>query len=182
MNNEGWAFIMMMDHTMQYLTGASGIKRNFTVGDPVDIAVPASNRFSAYRVARPRFRLTEGTLPFEETSVLLTDIDEAGHYQLRSADEGVSFIADFAANNIDNESNLTAISDEDLNSIIGEQRFSRVTSPEQLDRAVNLGRLGVEVFPVLMGLLILLFCAEHLMANFFYDESPPTSQLAQANT
>ncbi len=181
-NNEGWAFIMMMDHTMQYLTGASRIKRNFTVGDPVDIAVPASNRFSTYRVARPRFRLTEGMLPFAETSVLLTDVDEAGHYQLRSADEGVSFTADFAANNIDDESNLTAISDEDLNSIIGEQRFSRVTSPEQLDRAVNLGRLGVEVFPVLMGLLILLFCAEHLMANFFYDESPPTNQLAQANS
>jgi hypothetical protein len=23
-----------------------------------------------------------------------------------------------------------------------------------------------------MGLLILVFCAEHLMANFFYDEQP----------
>jgi hypothetical protein len=26
------------------------------------------------------------------------------------------------------------------------------------------------VFPVLMGIVILLFCAEHLMANYFYDE------------
>jgi hypothetical protein len=47
-----------------------------------------------------------------------------------------------------------------------------VTDPEQLERAVSVGRLGVEVFPVLMGLLILLFCAEHLMSNFFYDEEP----------
>ena len=30
----------------------------------------------------------------------------------------------------------------------------------------------MEVFPVLMGLLIVLFCSEHLMANFFYDEEP----------
>ncbi|HRA87859.1 MAG TPA: hypothetical protein PK992_07315 [Planctomycetaceae bacterium] len=42
----------------------------------------------------------------------------------------------------------------------------------ELQRAVRMGRLGIEVFPVLMGLLILLFCAEHLMANYFYDEEP----------
>lgn len=173
-NNNPWAFIMLVQQTMQYLTGATDVKRNYTVGDPVDIAVPAAKRFSQYRVARPRFRLTEGTFPFDESSVLLTDIDEAGHYQLRSADEGISFFADFAANNVDSESNLTSIEDEELTQIIGEERYSRVTNPEQLDRAVNLGRLGVEVFPVLMGLLIFLFCAEHLMANFFYDEEPPT--------
>jgi hypothetical protein len=40
----------------------------------------------------------------------------------------------------------------------------------ELQRAVRVARLGVEVFPVLAGLLIVLFCAEHLMANFFYDE------------
>ena len=48
----------------------------------------------------------------------------------------------------------------------------------ELQRAVRVGRLGVEVFPVLMGLLILLFCAEHLMANFFYDEQPAEKAVA----
>ena len=175
-NNDPWAFLIMVDQTMQYLTGATKIKRNFKVGEPVEISVPAAKRFSQYRVSRPRFRLTEGTFPFDESSILLTDIDEAGHYQLRSAEEGIAFTTDFAANNIDEESNLAPINDDALNSILGDERFSRVTNPEQLDRAVNLGRLGVEVFPVLMGLLIFLFCAEHLMANFFYDEDPqPTT-------
>ena len=36
--------------------------------------------------------------------------------------------------------------------------------------------LGVEIFPVLMGLLILILSAEHLMANFFYDEQPSTTR------
>ena len=111
--------------------------------------------------------------------MLLTDIDEAGHYQLRAADEGNSFSLGFAANDIDRESNLTVMTDEDLTKLFGEGRFFKVSDPKELDRAVHLGRLGVEVFPVLMGLLVLLFCCEHLMANFFYDkELAPVPDIA----
>jgi len=46
---------------------------------------------------------------------------------------------------------------------------------------VRVGRLGVEIFPVLMGLLVLLFCAEHLMANFFYDEQPKANGLVNTS-
>ena len=169
---ENWSFLMLVDEIMNYLTGASAVQHNFTVGEPVQIDVPAGQRFSQYRVARPRIRQTKGMLPFDETSVLLDDIDEAGHYQLRSADDDTTFHSDFAVNIRDSESNLTLMSDESLDQILGVRRYSRVTDPEELDRAVNLGRLGVEVFPVLMGLLIFLFCAEHLMANFFYDSEP----------
>ena len=172
---DNWAFLMLVDEVMQYLTGAADEQRNFVVGDPVEITVPAADRFNRYAVARPRLRLTEGTLPFDEPSALLTDIDEAGHYQLRSTDEGNRFHRDFAVNDLDEENNLTVVSEEVLDTILGSGRYSRVTDPEQLDRAVNVGRLGVEVFPVLMGLLIVLFCGEHLMANFFYDDEPVPS-------
>jgi len=170
---DNWVFLMLVDEVMQYLTGAADEQRNFVVGDPVEIPVPATERFDRYVVARPRLRLTEGNLPFDQPSVLLTDINDAGHYQLRSVDQGTRFfIRDFAVNHRDDESNLTAVTDDVLDEIFGSERYSRVTDPEQLDRAVNVGRLGVEVFPVLMGLLIALFCSEHLMANFFYDEEP----------
>lgn len=165
-----WVFLMFLDQTMQYLTGATDVRRNFSVGEPVEIPVPADRRFGQYRVARPRFRLTEGSFPFEEKSILLTDIDEAGHYQLRSADEDVVYTVDFAANDLDRESDLQVIHNDELTALLGEERFSRVRNPDQLDRAVNLGRIGIEVFPVLMGLLIILFCLEHLMANYFYDD------------
>lgn len=175
---ENWAFIMLIDETMKYMTGVSETRHNFTVGDTVEIDVSAQERFSQYLVARPRIRQTKGMLPFDEPSVLLEDVDEAGHYTLKSADEGNTFHSDFSANLMDAESNLTTISDDDLNQILGEGRYTRVTDPETLDRAVNLGRLGVEVFPVLMGLLILLFCAEHLMANYFYDTEPVAQEVA----
>jgi hypothetical protein len=176
---DNWSFLMLVDELMKYLTGAADAEHNFVVGDPVQISVPADQRFSQYRVARPRIRLTRGQLPPEETSVLLTDVDEPGHYQLRTTDEGNAFRFQFAANISDSESNLTHMTEEALNEILGKDRYSRVRNPDELDRAVNLGRLGVEVFPVLMGLLILLFCAEHLMANFFYDAEPTADPALQ---
>jgi hypothetical protein len=78
----------------------------------------------------------------------------------------------FSVNFRDEETDLTRISDDALFQIAGKERVNVVHNLDELQRAVRVGRLGVEVFPVLMGLLILLFCAEHLMANFFYDTEP----------
>lgn len=175
---ENWAFLMLVDELMKYLTGVSETKHNYTVGDTVEIDVPTGERFSQYLVARPRIRQTRGMLPFDEPSLLLDDIDEAGAYQVKAADEGNLFRSEFSVNLQDEESDLTAITEESLDQILGKGRYARVTDPEELDRAVNLGRLGVEVFPVLMGLLICLFCAEHLMANFFYDAEPVPDEAA----
>lgn len=177
---DNYAFLILLNQSMEYLTGATQIRRNFVVGEPIGIDIPAARRFSKYAVARPDGRNTPGIFPFDEESILLSDIDDAGHYQLRSADDGIEFHTDFAANNYGDESNLTTMTDEALTDILGKERFSRVTDPEQLDRAVNLGRLGVEVFPVLMGLLIVLFCLEHLMANFFYDDDPEPNEVRRA--
>jgi len=40
---------------------------------------------------------------------------------------------------------------------------------EGLKRTIRTGRLGVEIFPLLATLLLLLFCLEHFTANFFYE-------------
>lgn len=174
-NNSPWTFLIFCDVAMNHLIGTTDVKQNFSVGEAIEVRVPAAKRFQRYRVARPRFRVTDGEFAFDEPSVLLDDIDEAGHYRLNSADEDVAFAYSFAANDFDAESNLTRITDDRLTEIFGPDRFSRVRNTDELDRAVDLGRLGVEIFPVLIGLVIALFCAEHLMANFFYDEDPTAS-------
>lgn len=169
---DNWTYLMFVDEIMKYLSGASETRHNFEVGEPVEVNVPVSEKFSQFVVARPRLRQTRGQMTIGDSSILLTDADEAGHYELNAVEEGQAFRSVFAVNLPDAESNLAKVTEEQMNEILGEDRYSRVTDIEQLDRAVNLGRLGVEVFPVLMGLLLILFCGEHLMANFFYDEEP----------
>ena len=59
--------------------------------------------------------------------------------------------------------------EDELQALTGERRAVVIHDPEQLVAIQRTGRLGVEILPLLLGLLLLLFCAEHLMSNFFYD-------------
>ena len=108
----------------------------------------------------------------EQSSVLLTDATDVGHYRLKPFESHSPFEAAFAVNMRDDESNLDKIRDDQLNVMLGERNVAIVHDAQELQRAVRTGRLGIEVFPVLIGVVILLFCAEHLMANYFYDEEP----------
>ena len=167
-----WSFLMLTDKMLQHLTGANSFQRNFIAGEAIDLPVPVSQRFEQYLLRRPGLRQTRGTLPADESSVLLVDAVDAGLYRVKPFESQSPFDAAFAVNFRDEESDLTKIPDEDLQKIIGVEHVAIVHNPSELQRAVRVGRLGVEIFPVLMGLLILLFCAEHLMANYFYDEQP----------
>jgi hypothetical protein len=164
-----WVFVDFAEQIVRYLTGAEDQRYNFQVGEAVDIHVPASERFNEYLVARPRFRQTRGQTNPDESSLLITDANDPGTYRVRADDDGATFEFVFATNMVDAESDLTVADTEMLDSILGEDNYSQVVDPEELERVVQVGRLGIEVFPVLLGLLILLFCLEHLMANFFYD-------------
>jgi hypothetical protein len=167
---DNWSFLMLTDKILQYLTGASSTKRNYIAGETIVIPVPASQRFDQYLLRRPGLRQTPGEMRAEESSVLITDATDVGHYRLKPFEARSPFEAAFAVNMRDDESNLEKIRDDQLNGLLAGGNVAIVHEAQELQRAVRMGRLGVEVFPVLMGLVILIFCAEHLMANFFYDE------------
>lgn len=167
---DNWAFFMWSDVLMQFLTGATDQAHNYSAGRPIEIAVPPSQRFTQYLLRRPGFRQTQGELPLGQSSVLIDDALDPGHYSLRPLDSPGKFDSAFSVNMRDEESDLTPIPAARLTEIIGPEKYALVRNPEELQQAVRVGRLGVEVFPVLIGLVLLLFCAEHLVANFFYDE------------
>ncbi len=167
---DNWSFLMLTDKILQYLTGASSTKRNYVAGETIEIPVPASQRFDQYMLRRPGLRKTRGSMSPEESSVLITDATDVGHYRLNPFEARSPFEAAFAVNMRDDESNLEKIRDDQLNGLLAGGNLAIVHEAQELQRAVRMGRLGIEVFPVLMGLVILIFCAEHLMANYFYDE------------
>ena len=176
---DGWVFPVLMDKVLQYLTGASNTKRNYIAGETIVISVPASQRFEQYLLRRPGLRQTRGSMSIDESAVLLTDTTDIGHYRLKPFEARSPFEAAFAVNMRDDESNLEKIRDDQLNAMLTGGNIAIVHEAQELQRAVRMGRIGIEVFPVLIGLVILLFCAEHLMANYFYDEEPASPPVLQ---
>jgi hypothetical protein len=165
-----WSFLVLADQLLQHLTGASTIQRSFTAGDVVELPVSASERFDQFLLRRPGLRQTRGTLTADSPALVIEDAVDPGHYRARAFESPSPFDSVFAVNLQDEESDLTKIEDGQLTEVLGPDRVTIVHQAADLQRAVKAGRLGVEVFPVLMGLLLLLFCGEHLLANFFYEE------------
>ncbi len=178
--SNSWSFLVLAEKVLQQMTGASDFRRNFVAGQMIDLPVPVAQRFEQFLLRRPGLRQTRGSLPAEQSSVLIDDADEAGHYLVRPFESPSSFVAGFSINDSDEETDLARVPDDQLQAIAGPDRATILHDPTELQRAVRAGRLGVEVFPVLLGLLLILFSAEHLMANFFYDEVQRKPTAAQA--
>ena len=122
-----------------------------------------------------------GQIPQDQNFIVLNDVNASGHYRLSSGKGAGAFVTGFSVNADDRESKFEQIEDAELITMLGEDRFSKARHIEELDRAVQSSRLGQEVFPLLMILVVIFFIGEHFVANFFYDSgiSPaaePTSR------
>ncbi|MEI6833895.1 MAG: BatA domain-containing protein [bacterium] len=166
-----WAFLVLADELLAHLTDFTSLQRNFISGTILDFPVPPTQRFEQFLLRRPGLRQTRGKLEADQSSVLLTDVSDQGHYLLKPFESPSSYEAAFSVNFPDEETDLTRIPDDQLQSLATSDHLTIIRQPEDLQNAVRASRLGVEVFPVLLGLVILLFCAEHIMSNFFYDEA-----------
>ena len=80
------------------------------------------------------------------------------------------------------ESDFSRLGAADLDLLLGEGRYAIAENTESLTRTVNTGRMGMEVFPLILGLVIIIFCLELIVANRFYeadqDQLPETSTAA----
>ncbi len=63
---------------------------------------------------------------------------------------------------------------EELDRVLGKDRYSVSRSIEGLTRNVAFGRVGQEVFSLILGIVVAVFCAEHFVANRFYESEQAT--------
>ena len=105
----------------------------------------------------------------------MKDVDQLGNYLVIGADADSKFESGFSVNADPRESNLNRLPESELESMLGgKERFSIARDIGSLQKKVHTGRVGREVFPMLLGLLLFIFVAEHLVANRFYESELPT--------
>ena len=63
---------------------------------------------------------------------------------------------------------LDRIGPEDLDKLFGDERYHLARSQEEIIRDVHRGRVGVELYPLLIVLVALVLGLEHVLANRFY--------------
>ncbi len=112
----------------------------------------------------------------------MADTDQIGHYRVLDADPDSDFAVGFSVNAPAEESDLAKLTPEDLTEMFGENRFRISRSLEELERIVTEGRLGQELFPQVLVLVLVFFCAEHLVSNRFYEADQQPEEVAKGQS
>ena len=175
------AFLVFVNELMQYLAHQSRGSFNYVAGEPIIVRLNQDPPFTDYLLRKPGFQQLPGKVPQSAagtaSSILtLRDIDQLGHYEVVSTDRDPQFRAGFSVNPLAKESDLTRLTNDDLDAFFGVKRYSLARQIEELDRVVSDMRIGREVYSFVLFFAILFFVGEHFIANWFYDQpSTPVS-------
>lgn len=176
--SKNWALIVFVDQLMQYLSGRSEATFNYLAGENVLVRTDQESTLTKYLLRKPSGQQLPGTVPADAASFAIHETDQLGHYGVSSADPVSKFASGFSVNATAAESDFRRLSEDDLTQLFGEKRCSLARDIATLQRHVNTGRLGEEVYPLLLLIVLIVFCGEHFVANWFYAEDPATTAAA----
>ncbi len=168
-----WQFLPFVEGLVHYLRGAGFERWNYSAGETVMISDVGSARVKEALLRMPSLQ----QLPVERRSAegpwIINAADVTGQYGLVSTDESQPWQAGFSVNLPKGESDLTRLTTDQLDNLLGKSRYGLARDTEALVRSVQTGRLGVEVSPLILMILVIVFCGEHLVANRFYEVELP---------
>lgn len=172
----GWPYVALADQMMHYLGRQSASRFNYLAGEEVTLHLDGRDSMQRYLLRKPGLQQLRRDVPAGARTIMIDDADEIGHYEVVSSEEGVQFESGFSANPPPQESDFTRATLEQLDERLGEGRYEIARSIDELERQVEYGRIGRELFPFMVFFLIAVFCFEHLTANYFYEaEQSPNS-------
>jgi hypothetical protein len=174
--------LVLVDQIVKHLTRRGESSWNLTAGEtvvvPLDRGASGDEKFDPRLLLRkPEKQQLRIDVAADATSLTVRDADQLGNYRVLAADAASPFQRGFSVNPPESESRLDRLTDPDLEKLLGKDRFAVARNIDSLTRSVHTGRLGREVYPLVVLFLIAVFATEHFVANRFYDEdrgSPPS--------
>ena len=91
-----------------------------------------------------------------------------GSYRVDSVEGEVDYHTGFSLNLPASESDLKRLETRDLDALLGEGRYTLNRDPGSLERNVQAGRMGQEMYSFVVGLLVVFFALEQFTATWFY--------------
>lgn len=166
-----WTFLYLMDQVVTYLSGAASESLNYRAGEDVILRLPQGLRGSTFRVQGPGEAAPYTLNPPEGGMLPIVGARELGAWTVTpTGDKKVVDRLGFSVNPPLKESEWSPLKSEDLQAMLGEGRFALASDPESLQRATSQRRIGHEMFPWLMVLILMIVTMENLLANTFYRQ------------
>ncbi|MGD9854310.1 MAG: hypothetical protein AB7U20_05100, partial [Planctomycetaceae bacterium] len=170
-----FTFLAFADEMVRHLARDSGVRLTYSAGELPVLRLNEHPAERAFLLQQPEFRQTRLTLAAGESLLSVPDVGDLGQYNLKPADGSATVVSGFSVNPPSGESDFTRVSAEELAQIFGAGRYQVARSIDELQEEINIADLGRELFPLILAAAVLIFLAEHFLANWFYDDEPGTA-------
>ncbi len=169
----GWSFLGLMNESVRYLAGTSNEQFNYEAGDNVSLALPPGSRSQTFMLTGPDPKNTQSVAPSASSDTIEIIAPQLlGQWSVapREAD-GRQARLGFSLNPPAVESQFAPLQESDLDRIFGKDNYALAEDAKSLQEKVTEGRIGRELFPYIMMLILLVVTLENFLANTFYKES-----------
>lgn len=161
-------FFVFVDQLSQYLSQFASQRCNYVVTEEIGIPFDRMKKPKRVVVRMPDFKQKPVEIKEGASMLLLRDLASVGSYQIDAPDGEAALHAGFSLNNVPNEDDLKRAEKNDLDLWLGEGRYSVNRDTASLERNVQTGRLGQEVYSIVVALLVAVFAVEQITSTWFY--------------
>lgn len=173
-----WMYVVLSDLMLQTLSRTAQERHNFLMGEALAVDVASATGPREFFLRRPDFVQQPLSLSAGETRLKLPAASTPGLYELTSAEDAAARQW-LAVNRGPEAGNLTKVTSTELDEVLGPERYSIDRDLAMLERRLNVGRLGQEVYGLLVTVLAVFFLLEQATATWFYrQEESNTSPTA----
>ena len=169
-----WPFLVLMDQTVPYLAGASSDPLNFDAGQNVLLKLEPTARFTKFLVTGPDPKTKPRLVPSPSNDFLeVIDPPDLGIWLVKAtaADNRTTRMG-FSVNVPESETRFDPITPQDLDTVFGKDNYKLAEDVQTLEKMVIVGRLGHQIFPWLMFLILIVVTLESFLANHVLQASP----------
>ena len=163
-----WVFRAFADQMTEYLSRVSESSYNFLAGEEPRLAVSPSPVDRGFRLRHPGVLQTRLDVAANASQAAVGRVREIGHFDLIPPDQPQP-VTGFSVNARPEESDLTRLKPTEIEDLFGKDRCQVARSLDELKADINTADLGKEIFPILLTLVVVFYCGEHLVANRFYE-------------
>lgn len=165
---DNWPIYQLTVDIAKYLLQSDRDSINVQVGQVVSLQNDLSYFPESYRAYSPVAEKTPTNVAANEGRISYKFVDTPGNYYLQGSFDGDPVMRGFSANLQSRETDLTRAAEDDVDLVLGTDRYQIATDQSSIELQQGTARKGQEFFPLLMLLALVVMGVEHLLSNRFY--------------
>jgi hypothetical protein len=172
---EPWPFVAICDELAGYLTQDGNERLDYVAGETARIKLAPRQQVTSYVLRLPDGQ-ADTRMAGGEGEVAISASDALGNYRLTAGGQSQRLDRGYSVNAPPEVSELARVAPVTIEGALPEDRVRLADNLESVEEYVNIGRSGRELYSWAIGLVALIWGAEHVLANRFYKESSGESK------